>query len=544
MDKSLDNHRKELIRQAVELWEEKGDLKDIEKDPIIKLLFSALAYQSHAVSQEIASFEEMTVNEFRSKLIPYYLIKPFPAYSIIQTKIKENNKALIEQLTTFRVDANCTFEFGKTKIPFTPLFETTILNAAIKNQQINPGNHSITLTLTSQEVIDNFAGLCFYLEGLETCTDIEISLNNQILPVIKPDDYDNLPFTDCFRSHFLLAEENQLQYGGYDYWQELYLKQHIQLFFIDTYNTDKIPNRSLSPVFTIQFKNQGYAENIHECKVRINCVPVVNVQKNTLYLTDDEPIKKLSTERSAFLSLLYDPNTGTNTDRYLIRHFGIERYSQKELLFQLNDLFNRFISDYYAFKDIDELKKGEKLETIYRTFKELLPVIKKDNDDIHPSAYAILKLSDTLVYAGESVKIDYITTHCELANKIKQGEKPGALTEFLDKEHTILLVETAGGRNEERNEETLNHLARYNLLTKDRLVTASDLKAFCYRELKQMIRQVSVQNTGEKIQITIQLKEEPAPQEQEELAWYEQLLQQKIKIRSLLCIPIKVTITI
>ena len=172
----------------------------------------------------------------------------------------------------------------------------------------------------------------------------------------------------------------------------------------------------------------------------------------------------------------------------------------------------------------------------------MLPVVKKDNDDVHSSVYAILKLDDTLNRSGESVKIDFITTHCEQANKIKKGEKPLGMTDFLDKENTVLLVDTSGGRNEERNEESVNHLARYNLLTKDKLVTASDLKAFCYRELQNRIRTVSVQNTGEQIAITIQLKEEYTPEDLSEITYYEQTLQQKIDVRSLLCIPVIVTI--
>jgi len=540
MDKTLDNHRKELIRQAIDLWDEKGDLSNIEKDPIIKLLFSALASQSHSVSQEIAAFQEMTINEFRNKMIPYYLIKPFPAYAIAQTKIKENTKDKVEPLSSYQVDEKCTFEFGKTKIPFTPLFNATIINATITNQQVNQETNSIELTLATKVIIDSFAGFPFYFEGISENPDIDISLNGQPLPIIQPDDYERLPFTDWFKSHHILAEENQLQYGCYDFWQELYLKNQVQLYFIDEYNTNKITNHNLTPVFTIHFNKE---ENLKNCAVRINCLPVVNVQKSTFYLTPDEPIKKLSTENSAFLNMLFDKNIGFNTDQYVVRHYGVERYDQKELLFQLNDLFNRFISDYYAFQGVEELKKGDKLETIYRTFKELLPVLKKNNDDIHPSAYAILKLSDTLTAPVDSVKIDYLTTHCEAANKIKKGEKPTAISEYLDKENTFLLTETAGGRNEERNEEKLNHLARYNLLTKDKLVTASDLKAFCFRELHQQVSHVSVQNTGEQIRVTICMKEEFMMPDEQEKAYYERLIQHKIKVRSLLCIPVQVIIT-
>ena len=83
----------------------------------------------------------------------------------------------------------------------------------------------------------------------------------------------------------------------------------------------------------------------------------------------------------------------------------------------------------------------------------------------------------------------------------------------------------------------------YNLLTKDRLVTSSDLKAFCYRELQNKIRNVSVKKVSEQINITIQLKEDTklAP---EEITYYEMLMQQKIKVRSLHCIPVDVKITV
>jgi len=541
MEKTIDLHRKEIVRNALELWEEKGELREIEKDPIIKLFFAALAYQSHGVLQEMSSFKEEIINEFRNKLIPYYLIKPFPAYTIIQTKIKENAKENVPALSSFWIDEKSIFEFGKGKCPFTPLFKTKIIRATVSNKQVNQKTNTIDITLSSNEVIDDYSGLSFFIEGISDYSDVEISMDNKPLPVIKPADYDSLPFTELFDSHFLLSEDNQLQLGRFDYWQELYLKNQFQLFYIGEYNPDKIINRNPSPVFTIRFKNQSPLEYLQDCSIKINCFPVVNVQFNTTYLTDDEPIKKLSTDKSTFLSLMVDKNVSYDSDRFIIRHYGVERYNHKELLFQLNDLFNRFISDYYAFKDIEELKKGEKLETIYKTFKEILPVIKKDRDDIHPSVYAILKLRDKLLRPSESVKINYLTTNCELANGLKKGEKPVTISEYLDKEQTFLLKETEGGRNEERNEERLNHLARYNLLTKDKIVTVSDMKAFCYMELQNKIRDVSVKNTGEQIAIRIKLKDDMMP-EPAERAYYESLLREKIYARSLLCLPVKVTI--
>ena len=541
MEKSFEQHRRQLIREAIEHWDENGELLNIENDPVVKLFFSALAYQSYSISREIASFKDKVVSEFRNKLIPYHLIKPFPALSVIETRLGKNKDASVKPLTSFKVDEKCVFEFGKTKMPFAPLFKTTIVDAKIAEIQADYNNNTLQVTLASNEVIEDFSGMSFYFEDSEMIPDVEISLNNRFLPVIKPDDCDNLPFTDWFQHHYLLSEDNQLQYGNYDYWLEFFVKKHINVCYINTYNYQKIRNTSVTPVFTIHFKSKLELQYFQNRSIRINCLPVVNVQKNSVTLDNNDPVKKLSAEKGVFLNLLVGENTEKNENNFYIRHFGVERYNQEELLFQINDLFNRFISDYYAFKDIEDLKKGEKLENLYRDFRELWPVMMRNENPNYSGVYAILKLNKNLKFQYNNVTIDYLTTNCELANNIKEGEKAGSASEFLDKDKTVLLMDTTGGKEEEYNEETLNRLARYNLLTKDRLITCSDLKAFCYRELNGKIVDVSVKNTGKKIDITIKFQDESAFDPQEKF-FHEILLKQKIKVRSLFSLPIVVNI--
>jgi len=541
MEKSLEHHRRQLIREALEHWDEKGELRDIESDPVVKLLFSALAYQSHSISREISTFKEKVVTEFRNKLIPYHLIKPFPAFSVLETRLGKNKADNIKPLTSFVVDEKCVFEFGKNKIPFSPMFKTKIIDAKITDKQIDTSNNTILLTLSSNEIIEDFSGLSLYFEESEMIPDIEISINDLFLPVIKPNDCDNLPFTDWFQHHYLLREENQLQYGNYDLWLEFLFKNHAYIYYINEYDSNKIKNTSHSPTLKIHFKTKLELQYFQNRAIKINCLPVLNVQKHSVALNNDEPMKKLSVEKSVFLNLLIDENTEKNEDNFFIRHFGIERFNQEELLFQINDLFNRFISDYYAFKDIEDLKKGDKLENLYKDFRELWPVLMRNDNRNYSGAYAILKLNKNLRFQYNNVRIDYLTTNCELANDIKEGEKAVSASEFLDKGNTVLLKDTSGGREEEYNEETLNRLARYNMLTKDKLITCSDLKAFCYRELKGKIEDVTVQNTGEKIDIHIKLKDENASNQSEKF-FYETLLKQKIKIRSLFSLPIVVNI--
>jgi len=541
MEKSLEQHRRQLIREAIAHWDEKGELREIVDDPVVQLLFSALAYQSYSISRDISLMEEQVVTEFRNKLIPYHLIKPFPAFSVLETGLGKNKDSSVRQLTSFYVDEKCVFEFGKNKMPFTPLFRTKIIDAKISDRQENNDENTLLLTLSTNEIIEDFSGISFYFEDAEMAPEIEISMNNQFLPLIRPDDFNQLPFTEWFQHHYLLREENQLQYGNYDYWLEHFCKNNTYFIYIADYNINKIKNTSLTPTFKIHFKNNAAFQYYQNRTIKINCLPVLNVQKQSVTLNNNEPVKKLSVDKGVFLNLLIDDNTEQNDNDYIIRHFGIERFNQEELLFRINDLFNRFITDYYAFKDIEEIKKGDKIESLYQDFRELWPVMMRNENRNYSGVYAMLKLNKNLRYQQNNVRIDYLTTNCELANNIKEGEKASTVSEFLDKGNTVLLRDTTGGREEEYNEETLNHLARYNLLTKDRLITVSDLKAFCFRELKNKIKSVSVQNTGEKIDIQIKLKEDISIDPVETMV-DERVITQKIKVRSLFSVPVCVSI--
>ena len=349
MDKSLEYHRRQLLKEAIEHWDEHGELREIESDPVVKLLFSALAYQSYSISREMSTFKDQVVTEFRNKMIPYHLIKPFPAFSVLETRIGKNKDVSINPLSSFVVDEKCLFEFGKNKIPFAPLFKTKIINAEISDKQMNKDDNTLQLTLSSNDPIEDFSGLSFYFEESEMIPDIEISLNDKILPLIKPDDCDNLPFTEWFHHHYLLREENQLQFGNFDFWIEYLFKHHTYIFYIDEYDSNKIKNSSASPVFKIHFKNKLELHYFQNRGIKINCLPVVNVQKQSVTLSNEDPIKKLSVDKGVFLNLLIDENTENNEDNFIIRHFGIERFNREELLFRIDDLFSRFISDYYAF---------------------------------------------------------------------------------------------------------------------------------------------------------------------------------------------------
>ncbi len=541
MAHSFEEHREEIIGQALEKWKESEELKDIELDPVIKLLFSALSSQSYTITQQMDEFRQQVVNEFRDSTLPYHLIKPFPAFSLLQTGIKGDNNTVENSLDCFIAGEDTYFEFGKSKTRFTPLLETKIIQAQLTDNAVNAEEQEITYTLSSPLFIEDYAGLSLYVEHADRELDITVRIDGQEVPVVSPAAYESLPFNSLFHKHRLLTDQNQLPFGAYEYWAAFQARHQAQLFYIGSYDTRLIRAKSKSPVLSIICKNPMSGEQLKKLHVRINCVPVVNIQKSHITLSPQEPVKSLSSGDTYFLSLLQDENGHPDTSPFLIRHYGIERYNREELLWQLNALYNRFISDYYAFKDIDELKKGDKMDNLYKAFKEILPVVKLNRSNKPFENYAVLKLDKRLQPPNDKVGIHYLSTNCEQANGIKAGEKPVSLSEFLHRDNTFLLKDTTGGKTEEKNEETLNHLSRYSILTRGTLVTKADIKAFCYKELRSKVQDVTINHQDGVTQVDIRLNKEAVP-EKEEKEYEERRMANNILQSGIVGLRVKVTI--
>ncbi len=176
--KTLEEYHEEVKRKAIDQWA-KGDytaFKNMENDPVINLLLSALSYQAYHIRKEIDLYEENILRDFRDRIIPFHLIKPVPAFSIVETGMMKDFEDTV-------VDENCPFEFRK--YLFYPLLETRIMNARLEN--IYQEGKSVWVELQSANPIENLSGLSFYLDDISDPVEIEaIRHGDYEFPLIKP----------------------------------------------------------------------------------------------------------------------------------------------------------------------------------------------------------------------------------------------------------------------------------------------------------------------------------------------------------------------
>lgn len=551
---TFDEFYEKIKAEAIDHWKKDSydTFNDAEKDPVVNLFLSAFAYQAFKIQKNIEEFETKSVQEFRNRMLPFNLIKPTPSFSVIQAKLA---KSMGEDGGVKIADESCFFEFvkgGKYKFSFTPLLRTKIINAELKIQEKT--DRLFLVDLHSPSAITDLSGVSFYFD-YEVPVDIEIYYNGKQLPLVKPTQYNELPFTRWFNNNHLFFKENNHLFGNYDYWQEIFLVHNVQLFYIDQYDLKEIVLEEGKNIrLEIVFKQKIDPKH---CNVRINCIPVVNVEKKEVTLTETKPIQELVAGNGEFLNLVcYDESDDALSlrdyvDSFLIRQFGVERYNTRQLLKQLHDLSTRYVSDHYAFQYIDRVKDDNNYERMHKIMQHLdglretvekinQDVLKKFEGKVNNSYYAILRLKNNLSPKSKYVHLDYLCTAGSLPNGIKKNEKPSRISLGLDRNDSFLLRDVDGGKDSVKDEIQKENITRYYLLTKDRLVTLADVRAFCYKEMEGQAEKIDIFKEQGTLRVNIQLNEDFLFQNKDKLDLWAETLQRKIELHSSGILPYKV----
>lgn len=570
----------ELLRKALEIWsrEENLDVDEydlfngIGQDPVIRLWMTALAHQTNLVKEEIRSLKENLFDELAGRLTPLHMTRAIPAFSVMQTAKADSSETdtFVSEETPFRVEKKK--EIGKSKsgdtIQFIPLLKTRIVDARI-DEIFKLQNNKWQVKVHFADVPASFEGLSFYFPS-NRVLELNVSINGYKLPVIGPDEYHKLPFTKWFDTENVLFNESLL-YGTTESWHEILTAHPLSLFYIGEYPTGEsgfsAPDKKMD--FVLEMKTSDSDISLTVRDLLFNCFPVVNVEKHSVYLTPEKPIAKIAAEPEfefgspaetgnreshykQFLHLLYSQEGNYKKNDFLLRRMGTERYNKNELLTQLDSIVNRYVSDYYAFKDIEGLKNGEKMQKLNQALKEVVEAAMKE-DHPHYGYYLILNLDKTLTIKPKSVEVHFLLTDGKKANGIFAANSILPVS-FLDKKKTQLLFETTGGRDEVTNRESKRVISQYYNQTRDRLYSKADLKAFCKKELllhynveAAQIRCVDFhspfisENRTEKESLIMEITLDSTVNS-DRLQGLADILEKKINLRSMSSLPLKIKI--
>ncbi|WP_274956891.1 hypothetical protein [Millionella massiliensis] len=551
----------EILKEAVAIWEHSVNgehLEGVEQDPVFSLLMTALAYQANEIDNEIEQLRTDVLDEFARMLIPYERTHALPATALVEV-------APDEQVPELVLDQHTRFTLSDSSYTFIPMLRTRVLNAAVASV-VRLDNRRWKVTLQCKEPVANLSGVTFRI-GNNHFQDLKLFVNGHPLPLIKPWDYADLPLSGCFSLENRIYNSSSLFQPSH-IWFDLFARQNVRLFAVDSYKTPQgqsYPSEKVELVFEFVGIDDNFLFDKEQ--LSLNCTLLVNAVVRTATLSSQSPLARLTgesgdLEKWQFLHLVRPPDMQLFRDEPLeLRHVAADRFEADRLVKLATTLISRFSSDYYAFQGIESLREGSFMEQFYALLKRMSEGIAKTAPQKGPGLYLMLRNVHGFHPKEVSLNVDYLMTNGSAVNALLSGKSQFVASSVSHVRSARLLADPMPGFDELQSLDAQNTLARYYLITNDRIVTPADIKVLCYNELagrfgimNDMVERIKVRQVqhaernhcGFETQVFITLKDNPFIKRsfQDKIPMTELTLQKMIEVRSTNVFPVQVTIEI
>ncbi|NHE58474.1 type VI secretion system baseplate subunit TssF [Cyclobacterium plantarum] len=287
---------------------------------------------------------------------------------------------------------------------------------------------------------------------------------------------------------------------------------------------------------------------VHEVNFRMqDIINVVPLHSEDLFLD----LEKVQTDDNRPLSTGGRGIDGTTSTAMLMRQGGIGRFDERDAADTIDYLLQLLRDESAAFAIMDN-------DFVNKEMKNLKQVMNKLEQRLHASQvqkgstpYLVIQRDQQLL--KPNLTIQYSSTYGDLANHIKPGTRllPYNGGSFISN-NIILASRSIGGRNKLSATEKV--MAYKNaLLSKDRLTSAEDIKAYCESEMGKKVKHIAIEKGvcclpdakrgyQKSIVVSINLQEEDykSMSQSGELDYWKAYLTQALEEKTMLWMPLQV----
>lgn len=556
----------ELIQEAIRIWrgsDHPDQLEGIEQDPVFSLLMTALAYQSNELENDLEQMKLDILNEFARMLTSYEVGHAIPATAVVET-------ALQPGVAEIGLTERHVFTLADTSAQFIPLLRTRVLNASVRSIARMDGRRW-KVALKFDSPISDLSGFCFSIRN-HYFKELKVYLKGQLLPLIAPWDFSELPLMPCFDIDSVLYNRSQT-YAAAAPCLDLFARQNVRLYCIKQHQGKKfLPTEtdSLDIVFEFTGIRDGFL--FDKNNLSLNTILLVNAHIHSADLSTASPLVRVtgfqsqSTEADAvsqqFLHMLRPSSDQIYGDVPVeVRKVDADRFNQGSLVALLNTLISKYYTDFYAFQNIKDEMNDRVMRDLIETLTRIRDAARADIEQRVPGVYLMLHPQTDKQTKAVTLSVSYLTTMGASINAKLTADSPFLSPSGFNGMATRQVAAPVPGSDEVRDKMEEASLSRYYMITTDRLVTPADLKLFCYTELqtrygitRQMIKGISIShrqqldrwNAGYEILVEITLNDSSFIRRgfEEKIPMVAMLLQGMMSIRSTNIYPIEVTIQI
>ena len=539
MDLELQKKVNDTIKQLQRLSIYGLDFQQM--DPIAKMMFVALVHEIQKIHDHIDNVDERIVERYCTDFIPRQEVEAMPAIALLQPTFKPNKDSegyLVESGTQF------TYKTEQKKLPinYIPLFNTYTLPYAdiIVVPQNNEYCKSVNLYkpnrlwigIKTNVEVESIKGLSLFIKETNGVAPEHIyaGIDSHELDFATAKEMEQVEMAEPFD-----AQQASGQFFSIlGLWKEclLNMKEALLIYITDeTKSRDIFKPRAYPKMFEqwnlsdtleqfeiakplwlqIEFP-EGYVVP-DNCEVMLNVVPVVNVDICSLTLSDHTPIAKLQKQEDSFFLRVLETSVASNrqgfsmlNEEVIVRDFDASCYHNGDLYRDMRNLYNRFIDDYYAFMEYNEIKDDKTQKLLRETINKIANNngIKEPNNKFKfdSGTYVMKNLRQTQL--SSTIKVNYITTQGKIGNLPQAGEMMDNKKTPVFNQKVPIIVSAIGGSDKATADERYE-LLRYYSLTNDRLYTKMDIDAFLRKEImveygkeefKRIIINMSIEGAG------------------------------------------------
>lgn len=558
MKQSIFNTRQraeEIIKEAVTIWQHgfnSEQLEGIEQDPVFSLFLTALAYQANEIDNEVEQLQEEILDELTRMFIPYEKTHPLPATSLVEIQLDD-------RIPELPLDQQSGFLLPDTNYGFIPLLKTRVINGEVQSV-VRVDNRRWKVSLKLKGAIKQLSGMTFLI-GNPHFQDLKLYANGVMLPLIKPWDYTDLPLNECFSLNNMIYNKS-LTFQASNTWFDLFAQQNARLFYIDSYKGSDMPFDKQELIF--EFIGIDDQFTFDKEQLLLNATILANVTQHSITLSSNSPIARLSGENNMqqFLHLIApNDNQLYHETPIEIRRVATDRFNAERLTRLASTLISRFSSDYYAFQKIETLREGKFMEQFYTLLKKISDGLSKSSSELTSSVYLLLRNDRGFHPKEVSLQVNYLTTDGSSVNSSLNAKSNFSPLANAYIQSVRKLANPMPGYDEIQNENAQSNLARYYMITNDRIVTPADVKILCYNELdrrfgitSEMITNIKVKQVqqaehhhyGFETRIYISLTDNAYIKRNflDKIPMTELILQKMIEVRSTNVFPVVVNIEV
>ncbi|MCX6252202.1 MAG: hypothetical protein NTX61_15815 [Bacteroidetes bacterium] len=556
MRESKEKIKSRMIKNASRLWGYHDTESESSFDPLVGLLMGALAFELEKISADIHSSESRVVEKLVQLLTPEPIVGTLPAHGILRAQPHQPsfiihpryqfyfNKRIKNPVDPTRVEEKNIF--------FTPAGSYKLFNGEVKyiagggkvfefqkegyKEQICEMSGSVVRESREIWIGIEFKGEIDSYDDLLLYFDIRSEFQEDIfyhsLARAKWDINDKqVRFENGFGGNISMAGKTLDAMIKREIYVSGKVADHVNRFYQKRFmildgaghrpHNYSIPDnfpRSLQQAFDdpslklikshcqwirIEFLQPIPAEVLDNIFCSINSFPVINRQLNDFTYSAGDQINVIPLNtRDSFLDMEQVTNAKGNTyeiksfsrvndlgkGNYILRHGGIARFDSRDAMEILNYLMELLHDESAAFSILGAGMITSNLRELNQIIARFEQQMKESNivkENIH---YLILKAMPK----NETVFVEFWSTNGALANGIKAGTSLNIFKgSDINQGSASLLTMTEGGREKMDTEDRLNAYRRA-LLSKDRIVTAEDIKALSYEHFGKAVDSVEV----------------------------------------------------